>query len=345
MVAAPSRLRSLLAFVCDGELFTLDSSCVQEILWLPELMRVEECPPFVAGMVNRRGTLLPVVDLASRLGHGHQGYRGSDCLIVVSGAWGPDLSPLLKFPVAEVGIIASELLNVFEVQDQDIEPSPFAAADSDPLPRIVTGRVKAAGRVFMLLDAGLLFESEPELGTTVADPLYPEANPADRETFRRRSLALSASPPPAEAARTAFAVLRWGKEYVCVELGSVLEFSALAPWVPVPCCPAHVVGNMNYRGNVLTLIDLCGVLGFPQTPPGSLSRVVVASFGGFPVGILADEIPEVADLAATDIVQAPAGRPQDGFIRGVTPYGGRLMTVLNLKEILAWEGLTVDDEV
>ena len=347
MVTLPPPVRSLLAFRCDGLLFALDSSRVQEMLWLPELSLVEECPPFVAGVANRRGVLLPVVDLATRLGHRPRHYQCSDSLIIVHVPPGPSLPSPLKFRVPEVGVVASELLGVFEVSDQDVEPSPFAVAESQVLPQMVAGRAKVNGEVFMLLDLGLLFENDFDPAASTAGPFCPGANSTDREIFHRRSLELSAIPPRTEETSTAVVVMRWGNQSVCVELSSVFEFSPLAPWVPVPCCPAHVVGAMNLRGSVLTLIDLCGLLGFPQAPVSGSAKVVVTAFGGFPVGVLADEILEVIDLAVADVVRAPSpSRPFEGdFVRGVTPYGDGMMTVLNLKEILAWEGLAVNEEV
>lgn len=345
MVASLPAVRSLFSFGCNGLLFALDSSCVQEILWLPELIVAEECPPFVVGVVNRHGSLVPVLDLAARLGHPHQPNKRSDSLIVVNVPQRQSLSPLLKSRVLQVGLIANDLLEVFEVSDKDIEPSPFAVTDSDPFPQMVVGRVKV-GEVLMLLDPGLFFEGDFELAGQPGT-FFPEANPTEREVLHRRSLELSRIPPPTEGTLTAVAVMRWGQEYVCVELESVLEFSALAQRVSVPSCPAHVVGNMNLRGNSLTLIDLRPLLEFPQAPTSDTSSVVVAKFGDFPVGIVADEILEVTDLAAADIVSAPKpSRPFAGdFIRGVAPYGDKRMTVLNLKEILAWEGLAVNEEV
>ncbi len=346
MVAPPRELLSLLSFECSGLLFALDSSCVQQILWLPELTLVEECPPFVAGVINRHGTLLPVIDLAARLGYPHRRYQCSDSLIVVSLPQRQTLPSVLKSRIAEVAVIASELFEVLEVLGKDLEPSPFAAPGSNPLPQMVAGRVKVGGGVLMLLDLEFLFESDFEpVGNP--GPFCPEADPAERQIFRRRSLELQSVPPQADATNTEFAVIRWGKEFVGVELGSVLEFSRLTQRVPVPCCPAHIVGNMNLRGNVMTLIDLRTLLAFPQALISDSAKVVVAEFGGFPVGIVADEILEVIDLEATAILRAPAPtHPYAGdFVRGVATYGHEKITVLNLKEILAWEGLTVNQEV
>jgi len=209
------------------------------------------------------------------------------------------------------------------------------------------GNVKVNGEVLMLLDPGLIFESDFELAVETPGTVLPEADPDEREIFHSRSLELSAVVSQTEGTRTAVAVMRWGREYVCVELESVLEFSALAQRVSVPCCPPHVVGIMNLRGNALTLIDLRRVLEFTPAPTSDAAKVVVAEFGGFPVGIVVDEILEVIDLAAGEIVRASASaKPYAGdFIRGVAPYGDHTMTVLNLKEILAWEGLTVNEEV
>ena len=60
--------RELISFEVAGQLFGIDITAIREIrAWSP-LTRVPGVPPYVAGMANLRGSILPVIDLAARLG-------------------------------------------------------------------------------------------------------------------------------------------------------------------------------------------------------------------------------------------------------------------------------------
>lgn len=61
-------LRELITFEVEGQVFGLDIMAIREIrAWSPTT-RLPRVPSYVAGVVNLRGTVLPVVDLAARLG-------------------------------------------------------------------------------------------------------------------------------------------------------------------------------------------------------------------------------------------------------------------------------------
>jgi purine-binding chemotaxis protein CheW len=61
-------IRELITFEVEGQVFGLDIMAIREIrAWTPTT-RLPRVPHYVAGVVNLRGTVLPVVDLAARLG-------------------------------------------------------------------------------------------------------------------------------------------------------------------------------------------------------------------------------------------------------------------------------------
>ena len=77
------------------------------------------------------------------------------------------------------------------------------------------------------------------------------------------------------AGREPVAVTRVGSEYLGFELAMVREFTTTRQVTPVPCCPPHIAGQMNLRGDIVTLVDLRPVMKLP-TPVGEpLSRVVL----------------------------------------------------------------------
>ena len=142
------------------------------------------------------------------------------------------------------------------------------------------------------------------------------------------------------------AVVSLNSECLCVELEAVREFSRIHNFTPVPCCPEHIAGNMNLRGNVLTVIDIRGLLNMQAGKISESKKVIVADAGEFSIGIIIDEILDVISLNASDIVPVPSSvrALNEKFVKGAAPYGDRMAALLDLKEILAWEGLIVNEE-
>ena len=57
-----------LTFTLHGSLYALEAHLVREIIWLPELTTLTILPRYMAGVVNHRGHIVPVMDLGKRLG-------------------------------------------------------------------------------------------------------------------------------------------------------------------------------------------------------------------------------------------------------------------------------------
>ena len=113
---------------------------------------------------------------------------------------------------------------------------------------------------------------------------------------------------------------------------------------PLPCCPPHIVGNMNLRGDIVTLVDIRNLLGLPPGGP-TAPKAVVVGMGETLVGIAVNEVFDVASLRPSDLIAAPpTAAAAEKYIKGTSPYGGRMMAVLDLRKILAEGELVVNEE-
>jgi purine-binding chemotaxis protein CheW len=79
-------------------------------------------------------------------------------------------------------------------------------------------------------------------------------------------------------------------EHYGIETAFVREVCSLKDLTPVPCTPAHVLGIINVRGRILSLIDLREFLELPAKGLDDLNRVIILGAGGMEFGILADGI-------------------------------------------------------
>jgi purine-binding chemotaxis protein CheW len=358
--------QSLLTFTLHGLFLAIDTKVVREIIWLPELTILEECPGYMAGVINMHGKIVPVVDLNRRFGHPPQRYSCSDRVIVldVSGisAEFPDQPadiPDSQSPLSRLGIIVNEVLDVLDIPEEDIEPPPFAGRELRPHSRFVSGEAKTGDGIVMILDSWKILDHEFEVEDSdteiVETPspaatsyFCPEADRHEKEIFHERAVQLRPALSNSDSVKLiAVAVVSLNGEFLCLELGVVREFAKIHNFTTVPCCPRHIAGNMNLRGNVLTVVDIRGLLNMPEGKISELTKVVVADLGEFAVGLLVDEIVDVIYLRETEIVAVPASirALNEKFVKGAAPFAGRLAVLLDLPAILAWDGLIVNEEV
>jgi purine-binding chemotaxis protein CheW len=137
-------------------------------------------------------------------------------------------------------------------------------------------------------------------------------------------------------------VLQWvtfhlaGETYA-VNVMQVQEVLRVSEITPVPGAPDYVLGIINLRGNVVTVIDARKRMGLPPPTLDDSSRVAIIEVHHQVVGILVDSVAEVVDLRASDIDSAPNVGNEDGsrYIQGVASRDGELLILLDLNKFLS----------
>lgn len=325
---------SYLLFSLHDAHYAVDARLVREIFWLPELTPAEEAPPYIAGVVNLRGKIEPVMNLDLRFGHPASRYRVTDSVV------------LLEVEDSTMGIIVGAVHDVSEIPAAAIEPPLRYDAEEKSHIHFLAGEAKVGDEIVMLLDIGNLIHSPAVSAAQVAAPagFCPEATPEEREVFRSRAHnRMQAAGGEDTAGQTPLAVIGLGGEYFGVELDMVREFSHLRHVVPVPCCPPHIAGNMNLRGDILTLVDISQPLKIPLQR--AAAQVVVAEAGQLRVGVPVAEVFDVIYLRAADIAPVLAASTADHeYCKGVAHYGEKMVSILDLHKILTQGGLEVEEQ-
>ena len=90
------------------------------------------------------------------------------------------------------------------------------------------------------------------------DLYCPNATPGERSIFRQRADNLR---QPLESLNVTsklmtLAVIGFGNKYFGLDLELVQAFTDITDFTPIPCCPNYIVGNMNLRGEIVTLVDM-----------------------------------------------------------------------------------------
>lgn len=145
-------------------------------------------------------------------------------------------------------------------------------------------------------------------------------------------------------------VLRWvtfhlGNEVYGVNVMQVKEVLRYTEIAPVPGSPDYVLGIINLRGNVVTVIDTRMRFGLEYAPVTESSRIVIIEAEKQVVGILVDSVAEVVDLNSSDIDPAPNIGTEESaeFIRGVSNRDNDLLILIDLNRLLndeEWEEIS-----
>ncbi|HLT05207.1 MAG TPA: chemotaxis protein CheW [Pseudomonas sp.] len=121
-----------------------------------------------------------------------------------------------------------------------------------------------------------------------------------------------------------------------MQVQEVLRYSEIAP---VPGAPSYVLGIINLRGNVVTVIDTRQRFGLDSADVTDNTRIVIIEADKQVVGILVDSVAEVVYLRQSEIETAPnVGNDESAkFIQGVCNKNGELLILVELDKMMSEE--------
>lgn len=121
-----------------------------------------------------------------------------------------------------------------------------------------------------------------------------------------------------------------------MQVQEVLRYTEIAP---VPGAPMYVLGIINLRGNVVTVIDTRSRFGLEPTEVTDNTRIVIIEAEKQVIGIMVDSVAEVVYLKASEIDIAPnVGNDESAkFIQGVSNRDGELLILVDLNKLLSDE--------
>jgi purine-binding chemotaxis protein CheW len=141
-------------------------------------------------------------------------------------------------------------------------------------------------------------------------------------------------------------VLQWvtyqlENETYGINVMQVQEVLRLSEIAPVPGAPAYVLGIINLRGNVVTVIDTRTRFGLAPHEPTENSRIIIVEVSGHVIGMLVDCVTEVVYLHQSDIDTAPnVSDDSSRFIQGVCNRDKYLLILVDVNKLLDQEEMT-----
>lgn len=127
-----------LTFWTDKQLFAMPIADVVQIIGIQEITPIPEFPYYAKGIINLRGSIIPIIDVRLRFGKEEIPYDEHTCIIVTN--------------VGErfIGVIVDAVNEVTTIDEENISPPPQMAAGSADA--FLTGIGKQNGKVVLLLD-------------------------------------------------------------------------------------------------------------------------------------------------------------------------------------------------
>lgn len=130
-----------------------------------------------------------------------------------------------------------------------------------------------------------------------------------------------------------------GRALCGMDILKVQEINKLMEMTKVPQAPDYMVGILNLRGQIVTIIDLGQKLGLGSIDVTNESRNIIVNTPGEHVGLLVSRISDVVMADPDKIEPAPANMNgiQGAFFTGVYKTENKLIGILNIKEVLRLE--------
>jgi purine-binding chemotaxis protein CheW len=315
-----SDARQFVIFHVKDEMFAVPLAEVQEIIRMPDVVRMPMSPAALEGLANLRGTVLPVINLRSVFGFEQVSHDDATRVVVLDQG-------------RPVGLVVDRMANVVTVEAGDIEGADTIQSTVDT--NLLTGMIKGrnGSSMVMILDAvntikrqfrDLGGTSNGGRGTTLADHRTEEA-----------AASKSAASAIDENQLVSFDVA--GQEYA-FPIEEVQEIVQLPEHVTeVPNTASHVLGVITLRNRLLPLVSLREMFGLPPAEVIDANKVVVVSLGegtGTSVGVVMDSIKEVLRVGRAAIDAMPPLLSQNRSLNDVQSIcrldeGRRLVSILS----------------
>ena len=145
-----SKINSYLTFKLGDEFFAANVSKVLNILEMTKITKVPKAPPYMKGVINLRGSVLPLVDTRIKFDMPETEYTNNTCILV--------LDVILNNETVHVGALVDSVQEVLEFDDANIQPPPSIGIRYRS--EFIEGIAKVEEEFIMILNMDLIFSTD-----------------------------------------------------------------------------------------------------------------------------------------------------------------------------------------
>jgi purine-binding chemotaxis protein CheW len=329
--------RQFIIFSLHDLLYGIDAALVREITYLPELQTIATAPKDIIGMVNWRSQLVPVMHLDLRFGKSFSGCKINDRLII------------FETDTTHIAIVATAVYEVQSLQVNSVPLDLFQGRGTGEQPFVI-GMAMLDERPVICLDLERLIR-EPEVLNNL-DPheansgelnldffnrCFPHGRWSDLELLRDRAKKLKLIATETTIEQTIGIVpVQIGDEYIGLPLELVVDVDRLdsSLLTPVPNAPNYIVGQINWRGEIVPIVELATLF---QKSLSNHPEVVIVKVKEVMIGIAVTKILDVLNVSVAEIQSIPStiDNFQNQYLQGVAQYhDDRWMYLIQIEELV-----------
>jgi purine-binding chemotaxis protein CheW len=149
-VASITETGQYLTFILDEEVFALDITTVREVLDFTKITKVPQTPDFMMGVINLRGSVMPVVDMRLKFGLSKTELTVNTCIIIVEIE--------LDGEITMLGALVDSVQEVIELDPEHIEPPPRLGTRLNT--KFIKGMGKQDDRFLIIVEIDKVFSVE-----------------------------------------------------------------------------------------------------------------------------------------------------------------------------------------
>jgi len=149
-MVAEQQQGQFLTFCLGSDMYAIGILHIKEILEFGQLTAVPMMPDFIRGVINLRGSVVPVIDLSSRFGHKRSEVTKRTCIVIIE--------VKTEEGKQDIGVIVDSVSEVLEIAATDIEPPPAFGANIRA--DFIAGMGKINDRFVILLEVSKVLSVE-----------------------------------------------------------------------------------------------------------------------------------------------------------------------------------------
>ena len=340
-------IRPYLIFSLHQTRYAIAAEEVRVVFSLPELTPVAEAPSDVIGLLNLHSNFVPVMHLDLRFGHKFEGCNLTDSVIIVESGQ------------LQIGVIVHDVETVIEIDDRYIQTDLTYGRIENIDRAFVKSVINLDDEIIILLDINNLVRHRNALESLLDSDgealleskennfyqrYFNNVSPKIKQTLHQRAIALKGSLEETEAKESiAIAVVSIDGNYFGIDLEIIREFITIKKVTTIPCCPDFVIGNMNLRGEILTLVDIRQPLNLTVSDR-HITKAVVVEVQDSIVGIAVEEVYDVMDFYLDELKPIPVATNSHtaSYLKGIACYREQNINLIDLPKLLTQGAMTVE---
>lgn len=339
-------ISSYTTFTLNNLLYGIDTIFVEEIFYLPEIIVVPEVPNDIIGVINLRGNIVPIMDLNYRFGYQtSRDYQLSDSVIV------------LRWLNLRVGILVNQVHDVRTIVQKEINPdlSYHQTLIQEPEEKFIKGIADNNNELIIILDIEKLLTYVEEQNINMPEESFPDiedknnivpskltqfcpnASAKEREIFHNRAHHLKTQiKEEIKTELQTIAIIELRNELFGFDVTLVQEFITIRRITPIPCAEDYIIGNINFRGEILTLVDISSFLNISPLEINNNSPAMLIKTEDLTYGIVVSNICDIFSFDRQKLLETTNSLQEvnQTYNQGIISYQERMVTLIDLKEIV-----------